>query len=298
MISTETLEPEATGLDELPYSRLSAPALEELFLSELVLIRRLARRCTRCFGLADLDAAEFVSSVELKLISDNYHVFRRFRGGSSLSTYLTMVIRNHCRDFMASRWGKWRPSRAARRLGPVAIELEMLTNRDGYSDGEAIETVRSRSRGEYSPDKVERLANRLPPRMPRGLALHRTAFEAWARPIDCIAHREFASTYHACRMELSRAVSRLGEDDRAILGLRFRNGLTVAGISVAMGTRQQPLYRRLSRILAKLRRDLERGGFRRDEVLGAIRALTEAEGEPVCQPAWGRAPGLERACIL
>jgi RNA polymerase sigma factor (sigma-70 family) len=270
----------APGSNGFPYSDSSRAELERLFLANLGLIRRIAWQFSRRYGLSDADSSEFVGSVELKLLSDDYRVFRQFRGGSSLATYLTTVIHNQCRDFTASRWGKWRPTTAARRMGPVAVELEKLTKRDGYSEREAIEAVRCKARGEHSVEKLEKLANRLPPRTTRAVDLHRTGLDTSARSVDRIVLRELASTFDACSFELRRAMGRLSVEEREILGLRFWSGLTVAAIS-EMGTHKRPLYGRLNGILARLRRDLEGAGFRRDEVLDAIGALSGPSGEPV-----------------
>jgi RNA polymerase sigma factor for flagellar operon FliA len=96
---------------------------------------------------------------------------------------------------------------------------------------------------------------------------------------DFMLGKEMASTRTACRRALEKAVERLDEDDRDILELRFREGLSVADIARRIGLEQRPLYGRLQRLLRKLRTDLEHAGFRRDQVLPAVRAGLELEAD-------------------
>src|SRR5215470_20195503 len=98
--------------------RGSAMSREQLFLSELALIERViawvsARRC-----LWGADAEDFASTVKLRLIENDYEVLGRFEGRSSLKTYLTAVVTRMYLDYQVQRFGKWRPSAEARRLGP------------------------------------------------------------------------------------------------------------------------------------------------------------------------------------
>src|SRR2546426_3629620 len=110
---------------------------EQLFLSELALIERViawvcARRCLR-----GAEAEDFWSTVKLRLIENDYEILGRFEGRSSLKTYMTVVVHRLYLDYQTQRFGKWRPSAEARRLGPVALRLELLLYRDGLTFEEA-----------------------------------------------------------------------------------------------------------------------------------------------------------------
>ncbi len=121
--------------------------------------------CRRRFSQEE--AEEFRSRVFLKLVQDDYAVFRKFRGQSSLRTYLTTVIQRLALDFRNHLWGKWRPSAAARRLGNVALQLEVLVSRDNRMLDEAIEILRTNHQVGLSRAELERISAQLPVRSRR-----------------------------------------------------------------------------------------------------------------------------------
>jgi len=90
----------------------TSPSPEDLTLLSEVL-RDVSRR-----RLSPDEAQDFVQSAHLKLLERQYDVFGRFTGGSSLRTYLTVVVIRLLLDWRNSTYGKWRPSAAAVRLGP------------------------------------------------------------------------------------------------------------------------------------------------------------------------------------
>ena len=110
---------------------------QQLLLDNLDLVERLVRFTARRHHLSFTDAEEFASIVRLKLVENDFAILRKFEGRSLLSTYLTVVIERLCHDFSIARWGKWRPSAAARRQGDVAMLLERsaVGNRLGLGRG-------------------------------------------------------------------------------------------------------------------------------------------------------------------
>src|SRR5437764_6492079 len=139
---------------------------QELFLSNLDAIdRAIAYVCHRNH-LSPQDADEFNSEVKTKLIDGNYSAIRKFEGRSSFSTYMTTVIQRLYFQWRVKMWGKWRPSAEAKRLGEKAIALERLLRRDGFTYGEALETLTTGAAA-YSRQEVEAFYLRLPPRQPR-----------------------------------------------------------------------------------------------------------------------------------
>ncbi len=77
------------------------------------------------------------------MIDDDYAILRKFQNRSTLWTYLAAVIERMSLDFCADKWGRWRPSAMAERLGPVAVVLERLVNRDSHSVDEALEMLKT-----------------------------------------------------------------------------------------------------------------------------------------------------------
>src|SRR5215471_8489012 len=110
---------------------------EQLFLTNLPTIEALVQMVARQQRMTWAEAEEFASIVRLRLIENDYAILRKFRGGSSLRTYLTVVIARQALDYRDACWGRWRPSRAARRLGRAAVALEKLIVRDGLTVDEA-----------------------------------------------------------------------------------------------------------------------------------------------------------------
>src|SRR5689334_20585988 len=82
----------------------------------------MARLCRR-YRLTPADTEEFASWATLRLVEHDYQILRQFRGDSSLRTYLVVVLTMLHHEFRVRQWGRWRPSAAARRRGPVAVEL-------------------------------------------------------------------------------------------------------------------------------------------------------------------------------
>jgi RNA polymerase sigma factor for flagellar operon FliA len=64
---------------------------------------------------------------------------------------------------------------------------------------------------------------------------------------------------------LSQALSRLEAADRLIVRMRYWQDMSIADIARALGLPQKPLYRRIERALAAVRRHLERAGVSRTE---------------------------------
>jgi RNA polymerase sigma factor (sigma-70 family) len=236
---------------------------EELFLTNLVLIEQVIHRVGRRARLDDAEREEFASWVKLKLIEDDYRILRAFGGRSRLSTYLTRVVQRLYLDTRVALWGKYRPSAEARRLGPVALLLERLIARDGLLLEEAVEVLRTNHRVPETTERLREMARALPLRRRRSFVdatvipeLPNGALRNDERLDREMEARAAANLRRALR-EVRRA---LPVDDQMILSMRYEDGLTVAHISRTLGLQQKALYRRLERILKRLRDELEARG--------------------------------------
>jgi RNA polymerase sigma factor for flagellar operon FliA len=262
---------------------------EELFLSELALIERViawvcARRCLR-----GADGEDFGSTVKLRLIENDYEILGRFEGRSSLKTYLTVVINRLYIDYQNQRFGKWRPSAEARRLGPVALRLEALLSRDGLTLDEARGVLQTNFAVAESRDALYELSLKLPRRdrrkpdcrddqVPPATAGGVSAVEQGER--QALADRTFCA--------LARALGRLPARDRIILRLHVEAELSMAEVAKALGEDQKALYRRRDTLFKHLRRDLEADGIGcRDahELLSTLDWESALTGGPVLEQA-------------
>jgi len=77
---------------------------------ELSLLDTVIRAVARARRLACGDFQDFAQTVHLKLLERRYDAFSRFRGDSSLRTYLTVVVTRILLEWRNARSGKWRPS--------------------------------------------------------------------------------------------------------------------------------------------------------------------------------------------
>jgi RNA polymerase sigma factor (sigma-70 family) len=230
---------------------------EELFLSQLAVVERVTAWVCARRGLRGADAEDFLSIVKTRLIENDFEVLARFEGRSSLKTYLTVVVNRLYLDLQVRRFGRWRPSAEARRLGPVALRLERLLYRDGLSFDEACGVLQSDPRVAQARDELYELSLSLPPRASRDRAEGGPEPSMPGPPTiesderQALAERTFAI--------IRRTLADLPARDRLFLRLHFESGLSVAQVARALGEDQKRLYRRRDTLLARLRSDLEAG---------------------------------------
>lgn len=232
------------------------------FTTHLPLIERLCASVCRRNGFPADESEEFASWAKLRLIDDDYAVFRKFRGDSSLPTYLTTVIANLFRDYRIHRWGKWRPSAEARRLGEIAIQLETLIARDGRALEEAVTIVAGRVK-ETSAAELRELAARLPQRTRRRFEGEEAleALPAQGASDDGVVEAEKRALARQAETEFARAFAELEAEERLVLKLRFADGMAIVDIAALLRVPAKPLYARIERSLGTVRRALERSGF-------------------------------------
>jgi RNA polymerase sigma factor for flagellar operon FliA len=242
---------------------------EALFVSGLPHIEAAIRFACRRNGCRAEEAEEFAGHVRLKLIEDDYAVLRKFEGRSSLRTYLAIVVQRLMLDFRNARWGKWRPSAEARRLGDVALRLEALLYRDGHTLAEAGELLRGREGRKLGDGELHELARRLPVRQPRRHEPESALAELPAAGEGAeafVRERERIERAREIRALLHREVEALPTEDRLILRLRFEQGSTMGDVARVVGGEAKPLYRRVERLLGSLRAALEAAGVRAEEL--------------------------------
>lgn len=241
---------------------------EALFLANLPLIERVIASTCRRHAVRGDEAEEFAATVKLHLVENDYAVLRKFEGKSSLATFLTTVIKNLFRDFRISRWGKWRPSAEALRLGVEAVQLETLLVRDGISFDEAERMLRENFHVRLTTAELADLAGRLPPRLPRRFegeeVLEHLGVEAAAD--QGLIDQERAAVAAKVGAALAETLEALPEEDQLILRMHFVDGLSLASIARMLALEPKPLYRRRQRLFARFRAALEAQGLGPEEV--------------------------------
>jgi RNA polymerase sigma factor for flagellar operon FliA len=214
-------------------------------------------KVARTSGLLPQDAEDFAQHAHVHLMERRYAPVTAFSGRSSLRTYLTVVVRRLLLDWRNARFGKWRPSAEARRLGPAAIALDRLMSRDGYRLEEAVAMLKGRPSCSQSAP-LRRLASKLPRRV-KAQAVAPETFEGLAPApfTDPVEATEASLERRLALGRLRRAFAQLSGDDRRLLELRYRKGLSVRDIAAGLGMPDKPLYRRMERIVAMLRRAMD-----------------------------------------
>lgn len=247
--------------------------LESLFLENLPAAEKILSALARRHALSRDDAEEFASWAKLRLIENDYAVLAKFRGESSLPTYLTVVLSMMFREYCVQQWGRWRPSAAAKRLGGLAIRLETLVNRDSLPLAQAGQLLRTSGETTLSDRELGAIAKDFPMRAllrPVQRAEVGSAAPAPDRADDLVECEETGAERLAATKALNHALDTLPEEERLIVRLHYMEAMSIADIARGLALPQKPLYRRLERALGKLRTGLERAGVSREH----IRALS------------------------
>jgi len=245
---------------------------QRLLIDHLDLIDRIARTAGRRRRLSATERGEFVSLVRYRLVESDYAVLRKFQGRSSLWTYLVAVIERMSLDYCDEKWGRWRPTRTAERLGDMAVALERLVGRDGHPLEEAIEILRSKNSGSPSHAELHRIWEQLPPRPLKAATDERAADELAAPDTSDvnIDHHERQRDLDRLKAALSAAFAQIPAQDRVLIALRFDQDLSIAEIARLMGGSVPTLHRRLAAAVSHLRLALARAGFKAGDVADLI----------------------------
>jgi RNA polymerase sigma factor for flagellar operon FliA len=240
---------------------------EAQLLAHLAWVQRVVAALCRRHRMESADAEDCLSWAVLRLLEDDYAVLRKFRGESSLPTFLTAVLATLHREYRVRIWGRWRPSAAARRMGPIAVRLETLVYRDRYSVAQAIHVLRLAGDAAATDSSDRQLAAMfaaLPPRSPRDqcpLADDLPDARDGADPEAVVLARAACDEARGAQAVIAGALASLDPEDRRLVRMRFWDGLTVADIARTLCLRQKPLYRRLARALRTVRLALETAGI-------------------------------------
>jgi RNA polymerase sigma factor for flagellar operon FliA len=264
----------------------SLDAYEQLLVEQLPLVHSVIRRVARRYHLREEERQELESVVRFRLVDRQYELLRRFEGRSTLGRYLTTVVSRILLDERNKALGRWRPSAAARRLGPIAVELSRLVERDGHPIDEAIAIVASR-RSMLTRQEIQTLCDRLCLR-----AIDRTSADADPDQLptsepDAFRHqwgRQLAELRRRAFVALHDALATLQPRDALMMRMRYEDGLTVAQIAHTFSEAQKPLYRRLERLCDGVREMLNRQGISVELVRDVLTAAHDPELFSAAEP--------------
>lgn len=240
-----------------------------LLQSNLALVEGIAARVCRRARMYDADAEDFIASVKLALVEDDYAILRKYEGRASLATYLTIVIERLMSDERMRTRGRWHPSTEAVRLGPAALLLETIVRRDHRTIDDALPLLRSVDPAVTREAAVALLA-RLPERRPRPapVDLDRAPPAALATQAGADAgalEAEARSLTQKAAQVVRVTLASFTLEDRSIVRFRFGLEMNVSDISRMLRLPQRPLYRRIEALMQKLRRALIAAGVKESE---------------------------------
>lgn len=239
-----------------------------MFLENLPLLKRVVAFTCRRRGASEDEAEEFEGWVMARIVESEYKAFALFDQRSSLKTYLSVVIQRQFSDFRTHKWGRWRPSTQARRLGADGVELERLTHRDGFSLGEAIQQLLRGDDSRERRDELESLAESLPTRT------HvRTEREEVLEGLGSdggverrVVDREREEALARIQAATQAALDELSSEERLILKLHLYDGISLLRIAKMLGHHHKAIYPRFHRCRQKLSSELAERGVDRNLV--------------------------------
>lgn len=230
---------------------------EENYLTVGEILGYIARR----HRLTTEEREDFASFAMLKLVENDYARLRKYRGESQFKTYLTVVLQRLFLDYRTQKWGKWRPSTMAQKLGTVAVKLETLLCRDGFDFHEAREILLTSTDCRATSDELWELAGKLP-RRERFFHVDEDVLARVAGPRhdDVLDRCEAAGLLEEVKTRLADAAGELSPEDRLILKMRFDEGMSVPEIANVVNLKPKAIYARIGRLLKRIRCKLEQAG--------------------------------------
>ncbi|HEV7426515.1 MAG TPA: sigma-70 family RNA polymerase sigma factor [Thermoanaerobaculia bacterium] len=261
---------------------------QELLRVQLPLIETIIKRVCRRSRFIEDAAEDFASTVRVALIEDDYALLRNAAQRSSLAAYLTVVIQRMAVDERIRAFGRWQPSAAAKAMGQAGIVAETLLLRDRRSIDEALPLVRAVD-ASVTRGRLEEIAGNLPNRMGRPRAV-----DLGADGVERVAAAE-STDERVVAGDMTRLASRASDvvrtlidglpvEDRMLIRFRFGSSMSIADISRILRLPQQPLYRRLEKLLARLRSALVAAGF-------DTASATDLIGSPLAEMEFGLRDG-------
>lgn len=255
------------------------PTPEEMYMQHLQTIEKIAAHTARRNHMGADEAAEFTQEVRVRLLEDNYGVIRKFERRSAFTTYLTTVITRLFHQYRVERWGKWRPSAAAKRHGDKAITLERLMTRDGYTFDEAVQILTTPSGSQYTKAELEAIYYRLPPRNPRPMVVSGEVSPDVAtiepEAYDRVEKKEQERAARKTCKSIDALIASLDAQDRLMLHMRFAQALKVPDIARRLHVDQKKVYKRFDTIFGRMRKNLEAKGLRPNQVNALLNMDTD-----------------------
>jgi RNA polymerase sigma factor (sigma-70 family) len=238
---------------------------EKLLLDNWQAVEKVVAFTCRKHGLHGADAEDFESTVKVKLFENDFAILKQFRGDSSITTYLSVVVQRIFIDMCVQAHGKWRASADAKRSGDLAMELERMVQWEGLPSEEAVQRAAA-AHPDVPREEIESIAAQIPQRNRRRSTVtldeSMTQFLTSRDEADVLVVEHDRQRIEQRAAEVIRNfLESLEEQDRLMLQLRFEGGWQISDIARRFQVEAKPLYRRKDTLLQSLRKALEDAGI-------------------------------------
>jgi RNA polymerase sigma factor for flagellar operon FliA len=217
--------------------------------------------------LPNADADDFRQDFWLHLVEHDWDVLRRFRGDSEPATYYHVVVRNFFVNWLYDGRARWRPSAAARHIGPVALAYDRLTRRDGFTREQAIETLLAKD-ATLSRCGLETIADQVP--LPRTSMVNGVAVSTPTAAEVLVEQRDRRRRRAVTGSRLRAFVAARSDEERRILHYWFVEDLEASAIANILHLSRPQIYRRVAALKAELTAALLAAGIGENEAEQAI----------------------------
>jgi hypothetical protein len=211
---------------------------------------------------------QFALDVERELERNDYEVLRHFDGRSRWDTYLNTVVHSAFFRFQSQLWGSWRPTFDAHLLGPTAILMEELVDRDRLPLDEAIRVMRRVHRVDAPVHRLEDIHRKL-----------QKARRATAAAAASAKDRAIEERRRLIDASLDEALKLLSPDDRLMMTLRYRDRVALTRIALMMKDAPRPTQRRIERAKDVVRTALLAQGITAEEIDTVLHNAEQADHE-------------------
>ncbi|MEX2662170.1 MAG: hypothetical protein WD227_09575, partial [Vicinamibacterales bacterium] len=179
--------------------------------------------------LTGADAQDFAQDARLELLRRS-NILGSFQRRASLFTFLFRVFLRFGINWQQIRYGRWRPSTLARRLGGRAIALERLMTRDGFSEDQAVESLTTAG-DKAGRNELSRVAAQLKTQVFSKRFVDLPPMVDWTAPDVSLSESELAATTARVGRALKGALKCVDPEERRLLDLRFSQGANIRQIA-------------------------------------------------------------------
>lgn len=232
--------------------------------------RRLVFAAIRHYVQDHDDVMDAFAQVCEGLRENDLHRLRAYERASNhparFSTWLVVVVRNLCVDWIRQQYGRPRETAATRRLTSLQRRIHELVFTGLRSHSEAYELIRSRDGADLTfgtflreLTTVYRVVTGGRGRLPREMS----APPPPESRVDAVDRIGIAET----RQALAKALACLSAVDRAAVQMYLIDELPAADVARVLGlSNAKAVYNRVYRAMAAVREELERVGLRREDL--------------------------------